>query len=212
MQEDPAAASTPPETCESDGKTMCLNIRRVVSHSVELAGKESESALNPLVSQRRIAAAEAEERKQPRRAASAVASKVGLFLLEELAGYAVEQTLDQITGLVVSSLFGGSGGEGEDKCEEFLRIDFCNDIIFHSVSGEVHKKKNERDLNAKKAYEKITQSEVRGGGHNTTMKALTEENNVCKRVVKQSLCLAAFPPCNCLADMTACKNNCDLIN
>ena len=136
----------------------------------------------------------------------------GLHLIKALIKTAVDKTLDEIVGQAVSSLFGLSDGN-EETCQEHLKIDFCNDAIFHSVSEEVHKKKNERDTTAKKTYHKIIESEVKGAGSQyTTMKALTEENDVCKKVVKQSLCLAAFPPCDCSSDITACMQNCDLIN
>jgi hypothetical protein len=141
-----------------------------------------------------------------------VAAVVGLFLMQELAVYAVEKSLEEIIGQAVPGLFGGSGGDIEEKCQQNLKIDFCNDIIFHSVSEEMHETKNERDMITKQTYDKIIQSEVRGGNQSITMKALTEKNAVCKQVVKQSLCLSAFPPCDCRADITACKNNCDLVN
>ena len=43
----------------------------------------------------------------------------------------------------MSNLFGVSGGDVEEKCQQNLKIAFCNDIIFHSVSEEVHERKNE---------------------------------------------------------------------
>jgi hypothetical protein len=135
----------------------------------------------------------------------------GLYLIKALYkdSRTVDKTLDEIVGQAVSSLF-GLDGNVEETCQEHLKIDFCNDVNFHSVSEEVHKKKNERDITAKETYDKIIESEVKGAG--TTMKALTEENDACKKVVKQSLCLAAFPPCDCRFDIASCMNNCDLIN
>lgn len=175
-----------PDRAETDGESMCLNTRRV-----------------PVL-------------MQPSR--RAVWGMMGLFLVQELVSYAIGRAIDHIIDQPATSLFddddGASGGDVEQTlaCQENLKLDFCNDVIFHSVSKELGKNKNERDMIAKETYDKITQSEVRGGNGSTSMKALTEENAVCKQVVKQSLCLAAFPPCDCRADITACKNNCDLIN
>ena len=94
--------------------------------------------------------------------------------------------------------------------EDLYGITFCNDVIHHPVNCGVKLQMNNRDTGARKLFEDLIASE--NSNSDVTMKELVEgSSDVCKAVLKQSICLAAFPPCACTYK-TACKNACELMN
>ena len=178
--------------CDSDGNQLCLNS---VGRRVEISGNHGQSPLKGF--------AESAGRRR------ALGATVGLFLVGELISFVLGESLDSIAEEDTSEAFPDAGNEG-DKCHSDVKLDWCNDAIFHPLSDKVFEERNARDVKAKVLYEKIIASEK--GEPELSLKSLVERSQVCKSVVKHSLCLAAFPPCDCKSDITACKNSCDLIN
>ena len=149
-----------------------------------------------------------------RRGLVAAGAYAGVFLVRLLVEYAVGEAIDHV--LVENGVFKEDDDIpvtevdiADSQCSDKTGLVFCDDVIHHQVSSHAMVSASLRDTKVERLYNQIIVSDTTD--KELTMKTLTETHDICKLVTKQSLCLSAFPSCNC-EDLTACVNACDLLN
>ena len=136
----------------------------------------------------------------------------GLFLLKELAGAVWEDFVIPTAISEAENIFFDPDDppvNGKD-CVPFpyqalSGESFCGAIsLSHPVTRAVADEARERDTQAANTYEKLEDED-----HFQEM--LKGPFETCKKITKQSLCVDAFPACDCEQD-SMCQTTCDLVN
>jgi hypothetical protein len=66
----------------------------------------------------------------------------------ELISFVTQESLNSITGEDTGEAF-SDVGNGEETCRDDVKLDWCNDVIFHPLSDKVYEERNARDVKAK---------------------------------------------------------------